>query len=214
MPGLFHRDPAGTCGCHRDDCMAEGSDVMLDWMDPVMKDEFNAKMLGRVCRGQLTEVKFLTRTIRWHEQEMCFSCSGDTIRHKARRCAVWTYGHSSCDEDTSRRSRCPGVVGYFADSNLPLIVGIVRLHLPGQTCLSVCGESGKASGQVPGGAHGTRMALAGAGCSCEVRGVWRLNWAGSKTRRSTTRAFEQLGLHPIEFSSQFSWSLRLEWIIN
>ena len=30
MPGFFHhKDPAGKCGCHRDDFMAEGSDVLL-----------------------------------------------------------------------------------------------------------------------------------------------------------------------------------------
>ena len=29
-------------------------------------------------RGHLTEVKFLKRTIRWHESEMCFSWSGGT----------------------------------------------------------------------------------------------------------------------------------------
>ena len=37
-----------------------------------MIDEFDAKTLGRVGRGQLTEVKFLKRT------EMCFSWSGGT----------------------------------------------------------------------------------------------------------------------------------------
>ena len=40
MPGFFHhRDPAGTCGCHGDDFMVEGSDVLLDRVDRVMKDE-------------------------------------------------------------------------------------------------------------------------------------------------------------------------------
>ena len=72
------KDPAGTCGCHGDDFMAEGSDVLLDRLDQVTKDECNAKMLGRVGRGQLTEVKSLKRTLRWHEQEMCFSGSGGT----------------------------------------------------------------------------------------------------------------------------------------
>ena len=41
-----------------------------------MADEFEAKMLGRVGRGHLAEVKFLKRTTRWHEDEMCFSWSG------------------------------------------------------------------------------------------------------------------------------------------
>ena len=79
MPGFFHhRDLAGTCGCHGDDFMAEGSDALLDRLDRVMADEFEAKMLGRVGRGHLAEVKFLKRTIRWHESEMCFSWSGRT----------------------------------------------------------------------------------------------------------------------------------------
>ena len=56
--------------------MAEGSDALLNRLDRVMKDVFNAKMLGRVGRGQFTEVKFLERTRRWHEQEMRFSWSG------------------------------------------------------------------------------------------------------------------------------------------
>ena len=43
MPGFFHhRDPAGTCGCHGDDFMAEGSDALLDRLDRVKKDEFNS----------------------------------------------------------------------------------------------------------------------------------------------------------------------------
>ena len=46
MPGFFHqRDSARTCGCYGDDFMAEGSDVRLDRLDRVMRDEFNAKML-------------------------------------------------------------------------------------------------------------------------------------------------------------------------
>ena len=46
MPGFFHhRDLAGTCGCHGDDFMAEGSDALLDLLDRVMADEFEAKML-------------------------------------------------------------------------------------------------------------------------------------------------------------------------
>ena len=43
-----------------------------------MKDEFDAKMLGRVGSGQLTEAKSLKRTVHWHEQEMCFSWAGGT----------------------------------------------------------------------------------------------------------------------------------------
>ena len=76
MPRFFHhRDLARTCGCHGDDCMAEGSDALLGRLDRVMTDEFEAKVLGRVGRGHFAEVKFLKRTIRWHESEMCFSWS-------------------------------------------------------------------------------------------------------------------------------------------
>ena len=79
MPGFFHhKDFAGTCGCHGDDFMTEGSDALLDRLDLVMADEFEVKTLGRVGRGHLAEVKFLKRTIRWHEDEMCFSRSGGT----------------------------------------------------------------------------------------------------------------------------------------
>ena len=80
MPGFFHRDPAGTCTCHGDDFLAEGSDALLVRIDRVMTDEFDAKMLGRVGRGHFAEIKFLGRTLRQQEQEKCFRWSGGT-RH-------------------------------------------------------------------------------------------------------------------------------------
>ena len=43
-----------------------------------MKDQFDAKMLGRVGSGQLTEAKSLKRTVHMHEQEVCFSWAGGT----------------------------------------------------------------------------------------------------------------------------------------
>ena len=42
----------------------------------IMMTEFEAKLLGRVGRGHLTEIKFLKRTVRWHDDEGCFSWSG------------------------------------------------------------------------------------------------------------------------------------------
>ena len=70
---------AGATG---DDFMVEGSDALLDRLDGVMTDEFDAKMLGRVGRGYLAEVKFLKRTLRWHEQERCCSWNWEhTLRH-------------------------------------------------------------------------------------------------------------------------------------
>ena len=52
--------------------------VLLDRLDRVTKDEFDAKMLGTVGSDQLTEAKVLKRTVRWHEQQMCFSWAGGT----------------------------------------------------------------------------------------------------------------------------------------
>ena len=118
--------------------MAEGSDALLERLDRVMKDEFDAKMLGRVGRDQLTEVKFFKRAVRWHEQELQLEWR-HTTRHRTRGVA-WTDGHSSCDEDTNtrnegdwwRRSRCSGTAGDFSGSYLPLSGGINWTHCPGQ----------------------------------------------------------------------------------
>ena len=52
--------------------------VLLDLLDRVMKDEFDAKMLGSVGSDQLTEARVLKRTVRWHEQQLCFSWAGGT----------------------------------------------------------------------------------------------------------------------------------------
>ena len=58
--------------------LAEGSNALLDRLDRVMTDEFDAKMLGRVGRGYFAEIKFLKRTLRGHDRAMCFSWSGST----------------------------------------------------------------------------------------------------------------------------------------
>ena len=165
--------------------MAEGSDVLLDRLDRVMKDDFNAKMLGCVGRGRLTDVKFLGRTLGWHEQEVCFSWSGGTRNVTELAVLLGLSGEGKW----WMRSRCPGAAGYLSCSNLLLSGGIDRIHRPGQISLPVCGERGVercfggyearldanvASGQVPGGPQRTRMALSGAGCACEVHGVRRL----------------------------------------
>ena len=145
MLGFFHhRDLAGTCGCHGDDFMADGSDVLLDRQDRVMKDEFNAKILGRVGRGQLTEVKFFKRTLRWHEQEMCFSWSGGT------RCVTGlAVLLGLADTRAVTKTRTPGTkatgggardafgaAGCLSGSNLPLSGGIGRIHRPGETLIA------------------------------------------------------------------------------
>ena len=50
--------------------------VLLDRLDRVMKDEFDAKMLGSVGGDQLAEAKFLKRTVHLYEQQMFFSWAG------------------------------------------------------------------------------------------------------------------------------------------
>ena len=47
--------------------------VLLDRLDRVMKDEFDAKILGSVGSDQLAEAKFLNQTAHWYEQQMCSS---------------------------------------------------------------------------------------------------------------------------------------------
>ena len=53
-----------------------------------MTDEFDGKMLGRVGRGHLVEDKFLKRTLRWHEQETCFSWKGAHDTSQSSLCRV------------------------------------------------------------------------------------------------------------------------------
>ena len=142
MSGFFHhRDPAGTCGCHGDDFMAGRQGCAAGSAGSY--HEFDAKMLGRVGRGELMEVKFLKRTVRWHEQEMCFSWSGATryvtelavlLGLTDTRAATKTRTPGTRNEGNRwRRSRCSGTAGYLSGSYLPLSGGIDRLHYPGQT---------------------------------------------------------------------------------
>ena len=51
-------------------------DDLIAQLDQMMMTEFEAKLLGRVGRGHLTEIKFLRRIVRWHDDEVCFSWSG------------------------------------------------------------------------------------------------------------------------------------------
>ena len=136
MHGFFHyREPAGTCGGHGDDFMADGSDALLYRLDRVMKDELDAKMLGHVGRGQLTEVKILRRTLRWHEQEMSFRWSGGT-RHVTELAVLLGQTlelRRRHEGNWWRRSRCLGAAGYLSGSNLPLSGGVDGIHRPRQT---------------------------------------------------------------------------------
>ena len=168
--------------------MAEGSDALLDRLDRVIKDEFNAKMLGRVGRGQLTEVKFLKQTLRWHEQEMCFSWSGGT-RYVTELAILLGHRHSSFDEDTNsgnegnwrRCSRCPA----RSATREPTKLDWMRMLRLARFLV----------------AHSELEWLCQAQDLLEKYAVYGdFDWAGSDSRRSTTGAFEQYGQHPIEFS--------------
>ena len=96
-------------------------------------------MLGRVGRGQLTEVKFLKRTLRWHEQEMCVSWSGGTryvtelvvlLGLKDTRAMPWSRWTPFRQQPSAQRSREP--------------TKLDRL------------DANDAPGQVPGGAQRTQ----------------------------------------------------------
>ena len=122
--------------------MGEGSDALLDRLDRIMKDEFDAKMLECVDRGQLTEVKFTKWTVRWHGQEMCFSWSGGTryvtelavlLGHTDSRAATKTRTRGTEATGGGAAMRCSGTAGYLSGSYLPLSGWIDRLHCPRQT---------------------------------------------------------------------------------
>ena len=72
--GVYHQDFAGMCGMpwRR---LPGSSDELLTRLDVIMSSEFEAKLLGRVGRGHLPEIKFLKRASRWYEQEASFRWS-------------------------------------------------------------------------------------------------------------------------------------------
>ena len=216
--------PAGTCGCHGDDFMAEGSDALLGRLGRVMKDEFDTKMLGRVGRGYFAGVKFLKRTLRWHEQAMCLSWSGGT-RHVTEVAVLLGLTDSSCDENTNsgkgnwrRRSRCPRAAEYLPPSlpspllpscNLPLSGGVDWMQCrPGS---QPAGKAVRSAAREPAKLDWMRkLPLAKFLVShselewlCQAQDVPEKyvlygdsDSAGSESRRSTTGAFEQLGQYP------------------
>ena len=49
---------------------------MADVSGELSHEDLEAKLLGRVGRGHLPEIKFLKRTLRWHDEEASFSWSG------------------------------------------------------------------------------------------------------------------------------------------
>ena len=163
--------------------MAEVSDVLLDRMGRVMKDEFNANMLG--CdRGQLTEAKFLKRTPRWNEQEMRFSWSGGT-RYVTELAVLL----GLTDTRAVTKTRTPGMKatgGAARDAQEPLDA----FQAP---------TFGGSSSDTSSWTNLIARRLYQAQDVPEKYVVYGdSHWADSYTRRSTTGAFEQVGQHPIE----------------
>ena len=203
--------------------MAEGSDALLDRLDRVMKDEFDAKMLGRVGRGQLTEVMFLKRTVRWHEQEMCFSRSGGTryVTELAELLGL-------TDTRAVTKTRTPGTKatgGGARDAQEPLeifqaatfrsAVGLIGYIFLDRPDCQYAAKAVRSATTEPAKLDWMRMMRLAKFLVAHTELGWLYHaqdapgkhvvygdsdWAGSETRRSTTGAFEQLGQHPIEFS--------------
>ena len=224
MPGFFHhRDPAGSCGCHGDDFMAEGGDALLDRLDRVMADEFEAKMLGRVGRGHLAEVKFLKRTIRWHEDEMCFNWSGRT-RYVTELAVLL----GLTDTRSVMVTRTPGTKATGGNARDALeqldtfqaatfrsavgLIGYIILDTP--ECQYAAKTVRSANRESTNLDWMRMMRLTKFLVShSELEWIYQAqdvpekyvvfgdsDWAGSESRRSTTGVFEQYGRHPIEFS--------------
>ena len=111
MVGICHnQDPAAMCECHGDDVVAEGSEP-LTRLDAIMPLAFEAKLLGRVGRGHLPEIKFLKRSLHWLEGEASFSWSGGTRYVQEPSQLIGFYRRRSADEDESDgqwRMRCVG----------------------------------------------------------------------------------------------------------
>ena len=200
----------------------ESSDVLLDRLDRAMKDEFDAKMLGRVGRGRLAEVKFLKPTLRWHEQEVCFSWSGSTRYVKALAVLL-----GLTDTRAVTRTRTPGMKatgGGARDALEPLdifqaatfrsavvLIGYIVLDRPG---CQYAGKAVRSATREPSKFDWMRMLRLAKFLVSHSEFEWfqaqdvpekyvvcgDADWEGSETRRSTTGACEQLGQHPIEFS--------------
>ena len=185
-----------------------------------MKDEFNAKMLGRVGRGQLTEVKLLKRTLRWHEKEMCFSWSGGT-----RYVTELGVQLGLTDTRAVTKTLTPGTKatgGGARDALEPLdtfqaatfrsAVGLVGYIVLDRPDCQYAAKAVRSATREPTKLDWMRLAKFLAAHS-ELEWLHQAqalpekyvvygdsDWAGSETRRRTTGAFEQLGQHPTEFS--------------
>ena len=104
---------------------------LLTGLDKIMTTEFEAKLLGRVGRGHLSETKFFERTLRWHEDELCFSWSGGT-RYVEE--LVKLLGHTGDARDALEPLDTGG--------SQPNFCGHDRQRRLGQARLPVCSESG------------------------------------------------------------------------
>ena len=224
VPGIFHhRNPAGTCGCHGDDFMAEGDDDLLTRLDTIMSTEFEAKLLGRVGRGRLPEIKFLKRKLRWHEDETSFSWSGGA--HYVAELAE-LLGFTS--DKTSTKTKTPGTkaTGSCARDALELLepsqavtyrsaVGMVGYIVLDRPDCQFAAKEVMSKTQEPRKLDWMRLLRLGKFLFSHPELEWVFpaqdtpgryvvfgdsDWGGSESRRSTSGTFEQLGTHPIDYS--------------
>ena len=150
----------------------------------MMMTQFEAKLLDRVERGHPSEIKFLNRTVRWHEDELCFSWSGG-----ARYVEALAKLHGDTGDRSVTKTRTPGTkatgsgardapepLDTFQAAGYRTAVGMIGCIVLDRATLPVCSESGderdarteearmdalQKAGQVPGFPRRTRVALPG-----------------------------------------------------
>ena len=177
-----------------------------------MKDEFDAKMLGRVGSGQLTGAMSLKRTVQWHEQEMCFSWAGGT--RYVTELAVLP-GRTDTRAVTKTRTRGPKATdGGACDALEPLEAFQAAIVLDRPDCQYAV-KAARSATTDPTKLDWMRMMRLAKFLTAHDELEWLYHardvpekymvygdpeGSGPKTRRSTTEAVEQLGQHLIEFS--------------
>ena len=177
-----------------------------------MKDEFDAKMLGRVGSGQLTEAKSLKRTVRRHEQEMCFLWAGGT-RHVTEPAVL--PGRTDTRAVTKRRTPGPKATNGGACDALEALEAFQAAIVLDRPDRQYAVKAARSATTEPTKLDWMRMMRLAKFLTAHDELEW-LHQArdvpekyvvygdpegsGQDARRSTTEAVEQLGQHLIESS--------------
>ena len=203
--------------------MFESSDALLDRLDRVMTDEFDGKMLGRVGRGHLAEDKFLKRTLRWHEQETCFSWSGCTRHVTELAVSLGLTDTRAVTKTRTLGTKAAGggardaldPAGTFQAATFRSAAGLIGYIVLDRPDCQSAAKAVKSATQEPtklGWMRMLRLAMFVVAQS-ELEWLYQAqdvlekyivygdsDWAGWDTRGSATGASVQLGQHPIEYS--------------